>query len=125
LGLSLPAIAMQILDMIGRGALGLALLTVGAGLHFGEAAANKITVGLAIALKLLVLPLFMYLTLLFFGVRGTPAAVAILCSAVPKGSGAYVLAKQMGGDAPLVANILTAQVVCAAVTIPLILTYVV
>jgi malonate transporter and related proteins len=125
LGLSLPAIAMQILDMIGRGALGLALLTVGAGLHFGEAAANKITVGLAIALKLLVLPLFMYLTLLFFGVRGTPAAVAILCSAVPTGSGAYVLAKQMGGDAPLVANILTAQVVCAAVTIPLILTYVV
>jgi hypothetical protein len=27
----------------------------------------------------------------------------------------------MGGDAPLIANILTAQVVCAAVTIPLVL----
>jgi predicted permease len=44
---------------------------------------------------------------------------------VPTGSGAYVLAKQMGGDAPLIANILTAQVVCAAVTIPLILALVV
>jgi malonate transporter len=122
LGLPLPAIATQVLDMIGRGALGLALLTVGAGLHFGEAAANKMTVGLATVLKLLVLPLFMYLTLRLFGVSGTPAAVAIICSAVPTGSGAYVLARQMGGDAPLVANILTAQVVCAAVTIPLVLT---
>jgi hypothetical protein len=28
----------------------------------------------------------------------------------------------MGGDAPLVANILTSQVICAAVTIPLVLT---
>jgi malonate transporter len=79
------------------------------------------TVGLATVLKLLILPLFMYLALRAFGVSGTPAAVAIICSAVPTGSGAYVLARQMGGDAPLVANILTAQVVCAAATIPLIL----
>jgi predicted permease len=125
LGLTLPAIATQVLDMIGRGALGLALLTVGAGLSFSEAAASKVMVGLATALKLLVLPLFMYLALRFFAVSGTPAAVAILCSAVPTGSGAYVLARQMGGDAPLVANILTAQVVCAAVTIPLVLAFVV
>ncbi|MGE0242024.1 MAG: AEC family transporter, partial [Parvibaculaceae bacterium] len=125
LGLPLPAIAAQVLDMIGRGALGLALLTVGAGLHFGEAAANKMTVGLATVLKLLALPLLMYLALHAFGVSGTPAAVAILCSAVPTGSGAYVLAKQMGGDAPLVANILTAQVICAALTIPLILAFIV
>lgn len=123
-GLSLPAIATQVLDMIGRGALGLALLTVGAGLHFGEAAAARMTVGVATVLKLLVLPVFMYLALRFFGVSGTPAAVAILCSAVPTGSGAYVLARQMGGDAPLVANILTAQVICGAVTIPLVLAFV-
>lgn len=123
LGLTLPGLAVQVLDMIGRGALGLALLTVGAGLHFGEAAAAKMTVGLAVALKLLVMPVLMFLALKLLGVTGTPAAVALLCSAVPTGSGAYVLARQMGGDAPLVANILTAQVICAAVTIPLVLTF--
>ncbi len=122
LGLSLPHIGIQVLDMIGRGALGLALLTVGAGLHFGEAAAARMTVGLATVLKLLVMPALMFLTLKLFGVTGTPAAVAMLCSAVPTGSGAYVLARQMGGDAPLVANILTLQVICAALTIPLVLT---
>jgi predicted permease len=123
-GLPLPLIATQVLDMIGRGALGLALLTVGAGLHFGEAANNKVSVGFTTALKLLVLPVFMFLALRLFGVGGMPAAVAILCAAVPTGSGAYVLAKQMGGDAPLIANILTAQVICAAVTIPLVLAFI-
>ncbi len=125
LGLPLPHLATQVLDMIGRGALGLALLTVGAGLHFGEAVAAKATVGLATALKLLVMPVLMFLTLKAFGVTGTPAAVALLCGSVPTGSGSYVLARQMGGDAPLVANILTAQVICAAVTIPLVLTFLV
>ena len=52
---------------------------------------------------------------------GTPAAVALLSAAVPTGSGAYVLARKMGGDAALVANILTAQVIAAALTIPLVL----
>ena len=122
-GLTLPTLGIQVLDMIGRGALGLALLTVGAGLHFGEAAAAKMTVALATALKLLCMPVLMVMALKLFGVSGTPAAVAMLCSAVPTGSGAYVLARQMGGDAPLVANILTFQVICAAVTIPLVLTF--
>jgi predicted permease len=56
------------------------------------------------------------------GVSGPVAAVVILSGAVPTGSGAYVLARQMRGDAPLVANILTLQVICAAFTIPLIMT---
>ena len=56
------------------------------------------------------------------GVTGPVATIAILSGSVPTGSGAYILAKQMGGDAPLVANILTLQVLCAAFTIPLIMT---
>jgi malonate transporter len=121
LGLPTPALGIQVLDMIGKGALGLALLTVGAGLHFGAAMTNKAPVLAATFLKLLVMPLFMAGWLMVFRVTGTPAAVAILCGSVPTGSGAYVLAKKMGGDAPLVANILTLQVVAAVVTIPLML----
>jgi predicted permease len=78
-------------------------------------------VALATILKLLVMPLFMAVWLRVFGVTGEAASVALLCGAVPTGSGAYVLARQMGGDAPLVANILTAQVIAAAITIPLML----
>jgi malonate transporter and related proteins len=120
-----PAMGVQVLDMIGKGSLGLALLAVGAGLRVDEALSTKGPVLLATVLKLLVMPLFMAAWLKLLGVSGEAAAVAILCGAVPTGSGAYVLAKQMGGDAPMVASILTLQVICAAVTIPLVLSFLV
>ena len=121
LGLPMPEIAVKTLGIIGSGALGLALLAAGAGLRIDEALSAKAPVLTATFLKLLIMPLLMALFLKLFGVTGQPFAVAMLCGAVPTGSGAYVLARQMGGDAPLVANILTLQVICAVVTIPLVL----
>lgn len=123
LHLPMPAMGIQVLDMIGKGALGLALLAVGAGLRLDEALSTKGPVLLATFLKLLAMPAFMAGWLWVLGVSGQAAAVAILCGAVPTGSGAYVLAKQMGGDAPMIASILTLQVICAAVTIPLMLSF--
>ncbi len=121
--LPMPAMGIQVLDMIGKGALGLALLTVGAGLRVDEALSARSPVLAATFLKLLVMPALMAGWLWLMGVGGQAAAVAILCGAVPTGSGAYVLARQMGGDATLVANMLTMQVICAAVTIPLVLAW--
>jgi len=120
-GLELPAMGLQVLDMIGRGALGLALLTVGAGLRVGDAISGWPPVAAAVVLKLLAMPLLMAGALTLMGVEGQAFAVAMLCAAVPTGSGAYVLARQMGGDAPMVASMLTLQVAAAAVTIPLVL----
>ncbi|NJM30646.1 MAG: AEC family transporter [Rhizobiales bacterium] len=122
-GLTMPTIPLQALDMIGKGALGLALLTVGAGLRIGEAMSSLAPVVVATALKLLVMPAVMALWLMILGVSGEAAAVAMLCGAVPTGSGAYVLAKRMGGDAALVANALTLQVIFAAITIPVVLAF--
>jgi predicted permease len=120
-GLELPGMALEVLDMIGRGALGLALLTVGAGLRLGDAISAWPPVATAVVLKLLARPLIMAGTLMLMGVEGQAFAVAMLCAAVPTGSGAYVLARQMGGDAPMVANMLTLQVIAAALSIPLVL----
>lgn len=120
-GLDLPAMGLQVLDMIGRGALGLALLTVGAGLRIGSVLTEWRPVMLAVVLKLLAMPALMAAMLWLMGVQGEAFAVALLCGAVPTGSGAYVLARKMGGDAPMVANMLTMQVIAAVVTIPLVL----
>ena len=121
LGLPLPWPLYEVLDITGKGALGLALLSVGAGLQIENPTKVHLPVGGAVVLKLLVMPVFMFFWLWLLGVGGEAAKVAMLCSAVPTGSGAYVLARQMGGDAPLVARILTAQVVAACLTIPLVL----
>lgn len=120
-GFDLPSMALQVLDMIGRGALGLALLTVGAGLRVGAVVNNWLPIAAATLLKLLAMPALMAGALMVMGVKGEAFAVALLCAAVPTGSGSYVLARRMGGDAGMVANILTLQVIVSAITIPLVL----
>jgi malonate transporter and related proteins len=58
---------------------------------------------------------------LLFNAQGNALAVIACCAAVPTASNAYVLARQMGGDAPLMAEILTVQTVAAALTMPAVL----
>jgi predicted permease len=45
--------------------------------------------------------------------------VVACCASVPAASNAYILARQMGGDAPLIAQILTVETVLAIVTMPI------
>ena len=58
------------------------------------------------------------------GLSGTNLAVVACCASVPASSNSYVLARQMGGDAPLMAQILTFQTALAAVTMPVVLSLV-
>ena len=53
------------------------------------------------------------------GLASTPAAVALLYQALPTASSAYIQARQLGGDAPLMAGIIAAQTLLAAATVPL------
>ena len=53
------------------------------------------------------------------GVSGVELTVVLIASAVPTASASYILARQYGGDAPLMAEILTMQTVLALLTLPL------
>ena len=50
-----------------------------------------------------------------------PAAVAMLYASLPGSASAYVMARQMGGDADIMAGVITATTIAAAVTMPLVL----
>ena len=49
------------------------------------------------------------------------ADIVAACAAVPTSPSAYVLARQMGGDAPLLAQIITLQTILAAITMPIVI----
>lgn len=117
-GVGLPAQLFSLLDILSGGALGLGLLTVGAGLRFSLVLDHRLVVGFGVAIRLLGMPLLMFLAAWLFGIEGLPRTVAVVAAAVPTGSSSYILARQMGGDAPLMANLITAQVVLAVVTLP-------
>ena len=120
-GLGLAPLLYNIADIIGSGALGLGLLAVGAGIHLSGIRDHRGLVVFGALLRLLGMPLLMLAGCLLFGVEGLPRTIAMLAGAVPTASSSFVLARQMGGDAPLMANLITLQVFAAVVTLPLVI----
>jgi malonate transporter and related proteins len=117
----LPSVAVSFAELLGRAALALGLLAVGAGLEVGKALRPSAAVIVTTFLKLAVMPAVAIGLALWFGLSGPSLAVVAISSSVPSAPGAYLLARQMGGDAPMYAHILTLQTIVALVTIPIVL----
>ncbi len=116
-----PAMVVEFGDILGRASLALGLLVVGGGLALDRLKEVKPVVFLALVLKLAVKPAVAVGLGLAFGLRGTELAVLAIVCGVPSAPNGYVLARQMGGDAPLLAEMLTVQIITAAVSLPLLL----
>lgn len=119
IGLKFPTWIDDFIDALGRSSLALGLLVVGAGLQLRGVLRPDPPAMLSCFLKLIVMPAMAISLGLAFGLSGTNLAVVACCSSVPTASSAYVLARQMGGDAPLVAEILTLQTALAIITMPI------
>lgn len=120
-GLGMPPVIGPLLQILGAASLPLGLLAVGAGLEpkmLRSCGAGVLAAG---GLKLLVLPALSLAIALLFGAGGREAAVAALYGALPVSASAYVMARQMGGDAPFLAAAITATTLAAAITLPVIL----
>lgn len=112
-------VANDLADALGRSSLAVGLLCVGAGLRLQGIIRARAAAWVSIGLKLIVLPTIAILIARALGLSGANLSVVACCASVPAASSAYVLAKQMGGDAPLIAEILTLETILAAVTMPL------
>jgi malonate transporter len=102
----------------GRGARVMGVITVGAGLRLGHLMPLRPITWLSTALKLIVMPAAAIGLGAALGVDGISLEVIACCASVPSTSSAYVLARQMGGDAALMAEIITVQTMLAIVTMP-------
>lgn len=109
------------LDLLGDGALPLGLLVAGAGLNFAAAAARPVTIAVVCAVKLVAMPVLMWSLCRLFGGDPLSQGVALACGSAPGAAAAYVLARQMGGDAPLMAGIVAFTTLASVVTIPVLL----
>ena len=115
----IPRAMNEILSALSRTALIAGLITVGAGLRLATLTPLRSITWISTALKLLVMPAAAIGLGALLGMRGIDLAVIACCTSVPSTSSAYVLARQMGGDAPLMAEIITVQTLLAIVTMPI------
>ncbi|MBI0535725.1 AEC family transporter [Roseomonas sp. KE2513] len=104
---------------LGQASVSLGLLAVGAALG-AEAMRDRLALqGATTAWKLLAMPAMTLAFSLAFGLEPLPATIATVFMAQPTATTAYVMARMMGGDAPLMAAMTTLQHVVAVATLPL------
>ena len=104
--------------ILGAAALPIMLMCVGANLRVRAMALSIGPMALASVFKLIAFPIGVIVLSRVIGLSETQMMVALIFSAAPTASSAYTLARQMGGDAPLMAAIVTVQTGIAFLTLP-------
>ncbi|NWK80308.1 AEC family transporter [Aquitalea sp. LB_tupeE] len=119
LGMGLPPVVEPVLKALGLASLPLGLLCVGAALEFSAAKSWLRPIGASSAAKFGLMPLATLGACHAFGLSGPVAIAVLLFQSLPTASSSYIMARQLGGDAPLMAGIVAAQTLLAAIALPL------
>lgn len=103
---------------LGQASVALGLLCVGAALSLqgmGDRAGTQLATAV---LKLIVMPAVTWALAAALGIGPLPTAIAVLFMALPTAATSYVMARAMGGDAPLMAAITTSEHLLSVLTLP-------
>jgi len=120
-GLGLPPGLDVVLKALGQASLPLGLLCVGAALDFSAVKSWLCPVAVSSVVKFGVMPMTTLGACHVFGLHGPAAVAALLFQALPTASSSYIMARQLGGDAPLMAGIIATQTLIAGLALPLVL----
>ena len=103
---------------LGRASVAIGLLCVGAALSLDSFTDRVGTQAATGVIKLIVMPAMTWGLCLLLGVPPLLTAVAVIFMALPTAATSYVMARALGGDAPLMAAITTTEHIAAVVTLP-------
>lgn len=120
----LPAPLLDLLAKLGAMGLPLGLLAVGAGLQFGGLQQTGKAFAFSSVLKLMLVPMLASGWAYVLGLDAIASSVLILFAALPTASSSYILARQLGGNAPMMAAMITGQTLLSLLSLPLILAWV-
>ncbi|WP_156355247.1 AEC family transporter [Pseudomonas endophytica] len=117
-GAGLPVAVEPVIKALGQASLPLGLLCVGAALELSSMRSWLRPVAYSSVAKFLIMPLITLGACHVFGLGGKAAIAALLFQALPTASSSYIMARQLGGDASLMAGIIAIQTLLAAVALP-------
>lgn len=115
-GVALPRILVNTLDFVGSAAVGIGLLAVGAALQIERMLESGRAVVITCALKLAVQPALFLLLATLLAMDADARLIGVVCTSVPVATSAYVMTSQLGGDADLMARLITATTIVAMIT---------
>lgn len=119
-GVGLPDLVESTFKLVGRAALPFGLLAVGAALVPEAVRGHLKPILISSAIQFVMKPLLIVFLAMLTGLTGTTAANVLLIAFVtPTAPSAYILSRQLGGDAETMASIITFQTFLAFLMMPL------
>ena len=120
-GTGLPGGADRFVALLAQGSLPLGLLCVGAALRPGALGRDWLVLSWVSGLRLVAMPFLAAGVAQLLGLGQAATLVLVVFSAIPTAPTAYVLTRQLNGDAGLMAGIVTLQTMLSVATLPLVL----
>ncbi|MDN0198188.1 AEC family transporter [Streptomyces sp. S.PNR 29] len=120
LDLSVPPGIESALQALGAASMPLGLLCIGAALRFGSARSWVAPILASSSVKFVLMPTATFLAAQLFGLGSQALIIAVLFQALPTASSSYIMARQLGGDAPLMAGITATQTLLGTAAVPLV-----
>ncbi|MCC9622709.1 AEC family transporter [Thalassospira sp. MA62] len=120
IGIGSPPLIGPFFEVLGRASLPIGLLAVGAGLDLRAARKAGFPVGISTIGKLAISPAIAAGLCILIGLPPVELAAVTLYAALPCSASSYVLARLMGGDAQMMASIITVHTLVAILTMPVI-----
>lgn len=117
-GVGLPGWSGEAIALLGRAALPLGLVAVGVALRPRALLRVDRGVWAANLVKLVLMPALVLTLATLVGLDAVTRDVTLLFAALPTATSAYILARQLGGDAELMAALITGQTLLAMLTLP-------
>lgn len=119
-GLGLPPGSEGFTRILAQAALPLGLLAMGAALQLAAVRGRAPAITVTVLLKLVLAPLLAAALARLCALPALESAVVVLFAALPSAPSAYILARQLGADAPLAAVVITVETLAAMLTLPLV-----
>ena len=118
-GLGEVPVLHEIARILGNAALPIMLLCIGANLKLRGLSGSRKIIGFSMVGKFLINPIAVVFAALALTSDPLVVQVALIFAALPTGVASYTLAREMRGDAPLMAAIITTQTLLSFITLPL------
>ena len=122
-GVSLGAIVLDPLNILSALSLPLALMCIGATLALPKKVYQVTELGVAVTFKLVFVPIVVGLTAYFVGITGPSLGVLLIMFASPTATASYVMARNVGADEVLAANLITVSTIVCVISLSILILF--